>query len=268
MQHNLWAQSVSSREPGLPVAASLEGEAVLTESVVLRSIGYLRPQYIRGAVTKGPNARKRRAEQPRYGCHCLAISQLVNPRRCAVSPQKFGYSVLELLDPRFHRMQGQKLWSQVAVIALLVVAVTATDGGKTEKQGKKERRSDCGEWQWSVCVANEGDCGLGTREGDAQRDRTIKTQRCKIPCNWKKKFGGECKYEFQAWGECDLATGKKNRTGVLKRALMDATCAATVTATKPCGKTHKTKLQEHGRRLIFTSVLYYPCPGTLKEHTK
>lgn len=53
---------------------------------------------------------------------------------------------------------------------------------------------------------------------------------------------GECKYDFQAWGECDLATGKKNRTGVLKRALMDATCAATVTATKPCGKI-KTKLQ-------------------------
>lgn len=54
---------------------------------------------------------------------------------------------------------------------------------------------------------------------------------------------GECKYDFQAWGECDLATGKKNRTGVLKRALMDATCATTVTATKPCGKIPKTKLQ-------------------------
>nr|XP_019967797.1 PREDICTED: pleiotrophin-like isoform X1 [Paralichthys olivaceus] len=54
---------------------------------------------------------------------------------------------------------------------------------------------------------------------------------------------GECKYDFQAWGECDLATGKKNRTGILKRALMDATCATTVTATKPCGKIPKTKLQ-------------------------
>lgn len=59
--------------------------------------------------------------------------------------------------------------------------------------GKKERRSDCGEWQWSVCVANEGDCGLGTREGTRTGNdckQTIKTQRCKIPCNWKKKFGG------------------------------------------------------------------------------
>lgn len=60
--------------------------------------------------------------------------------------------------------------------------------------GKKERKSDCGEWQWSVCVANEGDCGLGTREGTrtgTDCKQTIKTQRCKIPCNWKKKFGGE-----------------------------------------------------------------------------
>lgn len=60
--------------------------------------------------------------------------------------------------------------------------------------GKKERKSDCGDWQWSVCVANEGDCGLGTREGTrtgTDCKQTIKTQRCKIPCNWKKKFGGD-----------------------------------------------------------------------------
>lgn len=60
--------------------------------------------------------------------------------------------------------------------------------------GKRERKSDCGEWQWSVCVANEGDCGLGTREGTRSGTdckHTIKTQRCKIPCNWKKQFGGE-----------------------------------------------------------------------------
>ncbi|AWO98193.1 Pleiotrophin [Scophthalmus maximus] len=87
------------------------------------------------------------------------------------------------------RMNGQKLWTRVALMALLVLAAMAAEGGKAEKQG-------------------------------------------------------ECKYDFQAWGECDLATGKKNRTGVLKRALMDATCANTVTATKPCGKTPKTKLQD------------------------
>ncbi|XP_041636830.1 pleiotrophin isoform X1 [Cheilinus undulatus] len=155
------------------------------------------------------------------------------------------HSLLE--DIWLQRMNGQKQWTRVAVMALLVLTVMAAEGGKGEKQGKKERKSDCGEWQWSVCVANEGDCGLGTREGTrtgTDCKQTIKTQRCKIPCNWKKKFGGECKYDFQAWGECDLATGKKNRTGVLKRALMDATCAATVTATKPCGKIPKTKLQD------------------------
>lgn len=60
--------------------------------------------------------------------------------------------------------------------------------------GKKPRPSACGDWQWSVCVANQGDCGLGTREGTrtgADCKQTIKTQRCKIPCNWKKKFGGK-----------------------------------------------------------------------------
>uniref|UniRef100_A0A8C1RAR3 Pleiotrophin n=1 Tax=Cyprinus carpio TaxID=7962 RepID=A0A8C1RAR3_CYPCA len=111
--------------------------------------------------------------------------------------------------------------------------------------GKKERKSDCGEWQWSVCVANEGDCGLGTREGTrtgTDCKQTIKTQRCKIPCNWKKQFGGECKYDFEAWGECDSITGMKTRTGMLKRALMDASCLNTVNITKPCSKP-KTKIQ-------------------------
>ena len=59
---------------------------------------------------------------------------------------------------------------------------------------KKVKKSDCGEWQWSVCVPTSGDCGLGTREGTrtgAECKQTMKTQRCKIPCNWKKQFGGE-----------------------------------------------------------------------------
>ncbi|KAJ8391033.1 hypothetical protein AAFF_G00096540 [Aldrovandia affinis] len=146
--------------------------------------------------------------------------------------------------PNMHSLQH---WMVVVVMAVLVLTAAAGEGGKAEKQGKKERKSDCGEWQWSVCVANVGDCGLGTREGTrggTDCKQTIKTQRCKIPCNWKKQFGGECKYDFQAWGECDMATGKKNRTGVLKKALMDATCPTTVSATKPCGKITKTKLPD------------------------
>lgn len=77
-------------------------------------------------------------------------------------------------------------------------------------------------------------------------------QKQRINCMIPLCAIGECKYDFQAWGECDLATGKKNRTGVLKRALMDATCAATVTATKPCGKI-KTKLQ--GKQMRNKSAL-------------
>lgn len=59
---------------------------------------------------------------------------------------------------------------------------------------KKAKKSDCGEWQWSVCVPTNGDCGLGTREGTrtgAECKQTTKTQKCKIPCNWKKQFGGK-----------------------------------------------------------------------------
>uniref|UniRef100_W5NII0 Pleiotrophin n=2 Tax=Lepisosteus oculatus TaxID=7918 RepID=W5NII0_LEPOC len=157
-----------------------------------------------------------------------------------------------LFDHKKHtsseRMQNHQQWMIGAlVVALLVLTAMAGDIGKAEKQGKKERKSDCGEWQWSVCVANVGDCGLGTREGTRTGNdckQTIKTQKCKIPCNWKKQFGGECKYDFQAWGDCDMSTGKKNRTGVLKRALPDATCPDTVSATKPCGKIVKTKLQD------------------------
>uniref|UniRef100_A0A4W4DVU2 Pleiotrophin n=1 Tax=Electrophorus electricus TaxID=8005 RepID=A0A4W4DVU2_ELEEL len=155
----------------------------------------------------------------------------------------------------------QHQWVCEAVLALLIVTAMLAEGGKAEKQGKKERKSDCGEWQWSVCVANAGDCGLGTREGTrtgSDCKQTIKTQRCKIPCNWKKQFGGECKYDFQAWGECDVATGMKNRTGVLKRALMDANCPNTVSATKPCGKTkiklQAKKLRNSGKRTHLHSL--------------
>ncbi|KAB1276584.1 Pleiotrophin [Camelus dromedarius] len=111
---------------------------------------------------------------------------------------------------------------------------------------KKVKKSDCGEWQWSVCVPTSGDCGLGTREGTrtgAECKQTMKTQRCKIPCNWKKQFGAECKYQFQAWGECDLNTALKTRTGSLKRALHNADCQKTVTISKPCGKLTKPKPQ-------------------------
>ncbi|NP_001086286.1 pleiotrophin-A precursor [Xenopus laevis] len=149
-------------------------------------------------------------------------------------------------------MRHQHGLFMLALLAFLfVITVLGTDSGKKEKQEKKVKKSDCGEWQWSVCVPTSGDCGLGTREGTRsgkECKQTIKTQKCKIPCNWKKQFGAECKYQFQEWGDCDPDTGLKTRSGSLKRALHNAECQKTVTLSKPCGKVTKPKLQESKKK--------------------
>ncbi|XP_025785126.1 pleiotrophin [Puma concolor] len=142
--------------------------------------------------------------------------------------------------------QRRKFAAAFLAFIFILAAVDTAEAGKKEKPEKKVKKSDCGEWQWSVCVPTSGDCGLGTREGTrtgAECKQTMKTQRCKIPCNWKKQFGAECKYQFQAWGECDLNTALKTRTGSLKRALHNADCQKTVTISKPCGKLTKPKPQ-------------------------
>ncbi|XP_054243056.1 pleiotrophin [Indicator indicator] len=151
------------------------------------------------------------------------------------------------------QQQQQRRMFTAALLALVFIlaAVGTAEAGKKEKPEKKAKKSDCGEWQWSVCVPTNGDCGLGTREGTrtgAECKQTTKTQKCKIPCNWKKQFGAECKYQFQAWGECDLNTALKTRTGNLKRALHNADCQKTVTISKPCGKLTKPKPQGEGKR--------------------
>lgn len=90
--------------------------------------------------------------------------------------------------------QRQKFAAAVLAFIFILAAVDTAEAGKKEKPEKKVKKSDCGEWQWSVCVPSSGDCGLGTREGTrtgAECKQTMKTQRCKIPCNWKKQFGGK-----------------------------------------------------------------------------
>ncbi|XDA75934.1 hypothetical protein R6Z07F_006098 [Ovis aries] len=147
--------------------------------------------------------------------------------------------------------QRRKFAAAFLAFIFILAAVGTTEAGKKEKPEKKVKKSDCGEWQWSVCVPTSGDCGLGTREGTrtgAECKQTMKTQRCKIPCNWKKQFGAECKYQFQAWGECDLNTALKTRTGSLKRALHNADCQKTVTISKPCGKLTKSKPQAESKK--------------------
>lgn len=52
----------------------------------------------------------------------------------------------------------------------------------------KKEGSECQDWHWGPCIPNSKDCGLGYREGSCgDESRKLK---CKIPCNWKKKFGG------------------------------------------------------------------------------
>lgn len=120
----------------------------------------------------------------------------------------------------------------------------------------------------------EGTCGTQTQRS-----------RCRVPCNWKKEFGGEvgrgrragegpqphgnlgrhvegghrppgsdgatlppadCKYKFESWGACDGGTGTKVRQGTLKKARYNAQCQETIRVTKPC--TPKTKAKAKGQQ--------------------
>uniref|UniRef100_A0A8I3WYZ3 Pleiotrophin n=1 Tax=Callithrix jacchus TaxID=9483 RepID=A0A8I3WYZ3_CALJA len=133
----------------------------------------------------------------------------------------------------------------------ILAAVDNAEEGKKEKPEKEVKKSDCGEWQWSVCVPTSGDCGLGMWEGTwtgAECKQTMKTQRCKISCSWKKQFGAEYKYQLQAWGECDLNMALKTSTGSLKRVLHNAKCQKTVTISKPFGKLTKPKPQVESKK--------------------
>uniref|UniRef100_A0A8C4N6K8 Pleiotrophin n=1 Tax=Eptatretus burgeri TaxID=7764 RepID=A0A8C4N6K8_EPTBU len=118
-----------------------------------------------------------------------------------------------------------------------------------EKKGQKQR-SDCEPWVWGLCIPTEGDCGPGSREGTRGGEKcktTRRNVRCKIPCNWKKTFGADCKYRFQPWGPCNDATHLRSRTGTLKQALFNAQCHETVTATRECGKGRQPKRNGIGK---------------------
>uniref|UniRef100_A0ACB8G459 Uncharacterized protein n=1 Tax=Sphaerodactylus townsendi TaxID=933632 RepID=A0ACB8G459_9SAUR len=60
--------------------------------------------------------------------------------------------------------------------------------GKNKKDKVKKNGSDCEDWRWGPCVPNSKDCGVGYREGTCNEE--TKKLKCKIPCNWKKEFGG------------------------------------------------------------------------------
>ncbi|KPP77162.1 Pleiotrophic factor-alpha-2 precursor-like [Scleropages formosus] len=116
---------------------------------------------------------------------------------------------------------------------------------KTEKgKGAKGGSTECMDWQYGKCVPSNGDCGVGIREATCSGQ--VKKLKCKVPCNWKKDIGPDCKYKFGNWGECDTATGTMNRSGTLKKALYNAECQTTVKVSKPCAPKIKSKTKAKG----------------------
>uniref|UniRef100_A0A8D1IKI9 Midkine n=3 Tax=Sus scrofa TaxID=9823 RepID=A0A8D1IKI9_PIG len=135
----------------------------------------------------------------------------------------------------------------LALFALL--ALTDAVAKKKDKVKKGGPGSECAEWTWGPCTPSSKDCGVGFREGTcgAQTQRV----RCRVPCNWKKEFGADCKYKFESWGACDGGTGTKARQGTLKKARYNAQCQETIRVTKPC--TPKTKAKAKASFLTHSS---------------
>lgn len=126
----------------------------------------------------------------------------------------------------------------LALLALLALSSSAV-AKKKDKVKKGGPGTDCAEWTWGPCTPSSKDCGVGVREGTcgAQTQRI----RCRVPCNWKKEFGADCKYKFESWGACDGGTGTRMRQGALKKARHNAQCQETVRVTKPCTPKAKAK---------------------------
>ncbi|KAG2463234.1 MKB protein, partial [Polypterus senegalus] len=132
------------------------------------------------------------------------------------------------------------LGSVTLVLLLVLLTAAVLEAGKNKKEkGKGKNGSECDEWRWGSCIPNNGDCGAGMREGTCKEE--TKKSKCKVPCNWKKEFGADCKYKFGNWGECDANTGTKSRSGTLKKALFNVECQQTIKVSKPCTTKAKPK---------------------------
>ncbi|XP_019406802.1 PREDICTED: midkine [Crocodylus porosus] len=125
------------------------------------------------------------------------------------------------------------------LVMMLIIIAATSEAGKNKKDKVKKNGSECEEWHWGSCVPNSKDCGLGYREGTCKEE--TKRVKCKIPCNWKKEFGADCKYKFENWTGCNVQTGFKTRSGTLKKALYNAQCQDTILVTKPCSPKIKSK---------------------------
>ncbi|XP_040038460.1 midkine a [Gasterosteus aculeatus] len=127
------------------------------------------------------------------------------------------------------------------LLVITLIAVESVAGGKNKKEKNKPSQSgsECTNWRYGNCVPSNGDCGLGFREGSCEQQN--QRMKCRIPCNWKKKFGADCKYRFDSWGECDPSSGLRTRMGTLKKALFNAECQPSISASKPCTEKIKTR---------------------------
>ncbi|XP_060923361.1 midkine-like [Limanda limanda] len=139
------------------------------------------------------------------------------------------------------------------LLLLLVALIPTVAGGKNKEKNKPSQYgSECTDWRYGNCVPSNGDCGAGFREGSC--DQQTNTMKCKVPCNWKKDFGADCKYRFGSWGHCDPSSGSRTRTGTLKRALYDAECQQTISVSKPC----QGKPREQTKARLTSSQLEVP----------
>ncbi|KAK5891569.1 midkine a [Pseudochaenichthys georgianus] len=133
------------------------------------------------------------------------------------------------------------------LLFLTVISVSAAGGkNKKEKNKPSQSGSECTDWRYGNCVPSNGDCGAGFRDGSC--DQQNKKMKCRVPCNWKKEFGADCKYRFGSWGECNPSSGSRTRTGTLKKALYDSQCEQTISVSKPCSGKTKTKTKGKKRK--------------------
>uniref|UniRef100_A0A8D3E4E6 Midkine n=1 Tax=Scophthalmus maximus TaxID=52904 RepID=A0A8D3E4E6_SCOMX len=135
-------------------------------------------------------------------------------------------------------------------VAVMLSMLTEADHcyGKCFQQAEQGGR-ECADWRYGNCVPSNGDCGAGFREGSC--DQQTKKMKCKVPCNWKKDFGADCKYRFGSWGECDPSSGSRTRTGTLKKALYNAECQQTISVSKPCPGKPREKTKSRGQSRAF-----------------
>nr|XP_035148288.1 midkine-like [Callithrix jacchus] len=171
----------------------------------------------------------------------MKITERPEPDR----PGAGGNEAVQTTSERAHGCPRIQHRGFLLLSLLALLALTSTVAKKKDKVKKDGPGIECTEeWAWGPCTPSSKDCSVGFCQGSCG----TQTQhiRCRIPCNWKKEFGADCKYKFENWGACDRGTGTKVRQGTLKKAGYHAQCKETIHVTKPC--TPKTKAKAKAKK--------------------